>query len=477
MRRRTSRSASSAIAPTASGAAISANRKPRSGDATRLAQNHARTAPSMKNSPCATLTMRITPKTSDRPSAVSARTNAVTVPSSNARKRCGPKLMGSGPRMRRSERLLRVVRLGVVQAVFDLRAVHDLELAALDLGDVLVAVALVQLAVELLRALRVPRSFGEVGHRFERLDELLVVGRRRILVAALLDRLLDDMERLPAAEHVRERRHVLRVRSARARVVYADELAVVLRVRGRASIGVARERFPEVRAVEELEARACDVDPFERIDEAEDLRALLAEMLAHRLHERQHARPDHHVVQHFGVRRHAREVLGERALGWRDRQLLEHRAAALRYRLAEKVAVIVAEGVVGVDHRDFLAELVDNPRGHRRDLRAHCGDAGLEDGAVELARGDVVALAHHEVRDLQLARARRRGDHDVREQRPINEVDLVLLAELLDDLGSSLRVGAVILGDDLHRPSGDAAFLVHELYCCGGPAPGPAPPR
>src|SRR5262249_53968206 len=58
---------------------------------TRLANHQASTAPSMKNSPWATFTTRITPNTSDSPSAVSASTAAVTVPSSTARKRWGPK--------------------------------------------------------------------------------------------------------------------------------------------------------------------------------------------------------------------------------------------------------------------------------------------------------------------------------------------------------------------------------------------------
>ncbi len=55
------------------------------------ATNQARTAPSMKNSPWATLTTRITPKTRLRPEAVSARTSAITRPSIVARSRNGPK--------------------------------------------------------------------------------------------------------------------------------------------------------------------------------------------------------------------------------------------------------------------------------------------------------------------------------------------------------------------------------------------------
>src|SRR6185436_15171036 len=116
-----------------------------------------------------------------------------------------------------------------------------------------------------------------------------------------------------------------------------------------------------------------------------------------------------------------------------------------------------------------------DPRRHRGDLRAHVGDPGLEDVAIELARGDVVALADDEIRNLQLARARRRSDDDVREQRAVDEVDLVLLAELLYDLGPALRVGAVVFGDDLDRSPGNAAFLVHELDRRGGRALVPAP--
>ena len=54
----------------------------------------ASTAPSMKNSPWATLTTRMTPNTSDSPSAVSASTAEVTSPSRAARRRCGPKCIG-----------------------------------------------------------------------------------------------------------------------------------------------------------------------------------------------------------------------------------------------------------------------------------------------------------------------------------------------------------------------------------------------
>lgn len=66
----------------------------------------------------------------------------------------------------------RVVAFRLVETVFDRGFVHDLELAALDLGDVLDAEALVDLAVEGLFPLRMLRTLGELGQRLSRLDQL-----------------------------------------------------------------------------------------------------------------------------------------------------------------------------------------------------------------------------------------------------------------------------------------------------------------
>ncbi len=57
---------------------------------THCPMNQASTAPSMKNSPCATLTTRMMPKVRLRPTAVSARTADVTSPSITASKSKGP---------------------------------------------------------------------------------------------------------------------------------------------------------------------------------------------------------------------------------------------------------------------------------------------------------------------------------------------------------------------------------------------------
>ena len=95
---------------------------------------------------------------------------------------------------------------------------------------------------------------------------------------------------------------------------------------------------------------------------------------------------------------------------------------------------VVEEAVVGHDEG---VEVVVQPflRGHRGHLRAHVGDARLHAPAVHLARGDVVALADHVIRHLQFACCRRRADHDVREERAVDDVGLVLVGEFADHFG------------------------------------------
>ena len=226
---------------------------------------------------------------------------------------------------------------------------------------------------------------------------------------------------------------------------------------------IARRAFPEMGAVEEFEAGAVDVHRLERVDEAEQLRLVRAVELAEFLDEGQHAGADHDVVEDVRVGGDLRQVFGERALGRRDRDLGDDIAALRLDGGREIVAMVVAEGVVGIDHRHLLAEVAGDPRRHRGDLGAHVGDAGLEDVAVQLAGGDVVALADHVVGDLELAGGRCRADDDMAEQGAVDDVGLVLAGELADDFSAALGVGAVVLDDDLDRPAVDAAGLVDEL--------------
>src|SRR5713226_5462304 len=187
----------------------------------------------MKNSPCATFTIRMTPRTSERPMAVSAITSPETTPSRRPRKRCPVKLMTGAPtcwfswplpvvpfRDRRAcavsflspvsvtgkrcsarprkasrtdrrqkasqrnlERLRGVVALRLVHAVLDPGPVDDLESPVLHLRDELLAERLVQAAHELLRALRVPVAFVEPLKPLQSFNERAVVLGAGLLIA------------------------------------------------------------------------------------------------------------------------------------------------------------------------------------------------------------------------------------------------------------------------------------------------------
>lgn len=219
-----------------------------------------------------------------------------------------------------------------------------------------------------------------------------------------------------------------------------------------------------MRALEELEAGVGDVHRLERVDEAEDLGPVArAVELAQLLDEGEDGRAHHDVIEHLGVARDAREVAGEAGLGRRNGDL-RHDLAPLRFhRFGEEVAVVVAEGIVREDHRDLLAEVLRDPGRHRRDLRAHVGDARLQRPAVQLARGDVIAFRADQIGDLQFGRPGGCGDHHMAEERPEDHVHLGLRGQLLDHLGTAARVGRIVLEQDLDRTPGDAARLVHHL--------------
>ena len=166
---------------------------------------------------------------------------------------------------------------------------------------------------------------------------------------------------------------------------------------------------------------------------------------------------------HLGLGRDLREVFGEGAFRRRDGDLRDDLGALRLQRRRQVVAMVVAEGEIGEDLRDLLAGIGRDPRRHRLDLALHVGDAGLEDVAVELGRGDVVAFADDEIGHLGLAGGGRRADDDMREQRAEDDVGLVLGGELADHLGAAAGIGAVILDDDLDRPAVDAAGIVDRL--------------
>ena len=137
--------------------------------------------------------------------------------------------------------------------------------------------------------------------------------------------------------------------------------------------------------------------------------------------------------------------------------------------------MVVAEGVVGKDHGDLLAQGLGDIGGHRQHLRLHVGDAGLQRVAIEDAARHVVALGDDEIGHLQLGRARRGSDHHVAEQRPEDRVAFVQGGETVERLGAAARVGAVILGHDHQLAAVDTAHGVDPRGGGGRDAFVPAP--
>ena len=183
-------------------------------------------------------------------------------------------------------------------------------------------------------------------------------------------------------------------------------------------------------------------------------------MLTHFLNEGEHPRPDHDMVDQVGIGGDLGEIFGVGGFRRRDGERRGYRAAVGGYRRAEKISVIIAEGVIRIDHRHVLAEVVQDPGGDALDLGADIGDARLEGVAVERSRGHVIALADHEIGRLQLARPRRRAVHHMGEQGAEDEVHLVFQGEFLDHFRATLGVGAVVLDDQLDGPPADAAMAV-----------------
>ena len=141
----------------------------------------------------------------------------------------------------------------------------------------------------------------------------------------------------------------------------------------------------------------------------------------------------------------------------------------------EIVAVIMAECKIREDHRHLLAQRVGHERRHRLNLAFHIGDARLQRIAVQHAAGHVMPLGHHKIGQLQLARARGRADHHMRKQGTEPDIAIVLGGKFLHHLGAALGIGAIILGDDLHRAPVDAAPFVDQRRRGGGGTVIPAP--
>ena len=321
---------------------------------------------------------------------------------------------------------------------------------------------LMGLAVEHLGPLRVVVARLEGGHRLDRLDEFLAVCRA--LIACRLHPLLDDEERFPAAEHMGIGGDILGIADRGAVVIHPHGGAIEgFRIRG---IGLfhAVVAFPEMRAFQEFEAGRGGIDGLQAVDEAKDLRPRARSVeIAQFLDEGQDGRADHDVIENLRLGRDLGQIAGEAGLGRRDGDLGDHLAPLGLDRFGKEIAVVIAEGVIGIDHRHFLAEVVHDPGRHGGDLRAHIGDAGLQRPAVQHARGHVIAFGTDEVGDLQFARPWGGADDDMGKKRAEDRVATGLRGQLFHHFGAALGIGGVVFEHDLDRAAIDAAAIVQHL--------------
>lgn len=84
-------------------------------------------------------------------------------------------------------------------------------------------------------------------------------------------------------------------------------------------------------------------------------------------------------------------------------------------------------------------------------------------------------LADYIIRDFQFSSGGSRADDHVRKQRAVDDVGLVLIGKFRHYLRAALRVGAVVLDDDLDRPAIDAAGIADRLHGGAGRASRTAP--
>ena len=180
------------------------------------------------------------------------------------------------------------------------------------------------------------------------------------------------------------------------------------------------------------------------------------------------------MIQDLGFCRNLRQILGKAGFGRRNGDLGNHLTALRLHRGGKEVAVIVTKGIVREHHRDLLAKIGRNPWGHRGNLAAHIGDAGLQRPAVQRARGDVIAFRANKIRNLQLTRARGRSHDDMAKQRAKDQFAAMLIGQLVDHFGTALGVGAIVFIDQLDRSATNAAHIVDHLRCRIGGALIPA---
>ena len=103
------------------------------------------------------------------------------------------------------------------------------------------------------------------------------------------------------------------------------------------------------------------------------------------------------MIEHFRLARDLGEIAGKGRLVRGDRDLGQNLAALRLDRLGEIIAVIVAKGEIGKDHRYFLAQIFRHKGRHCQNLTFDIGDARLKRVAVKHPAGDVMAFGDNEI--------------------------------------------------------------------------------
>ncbi len=249
------------------------------------------------------------------------------------------------------------------------------------------------------------KALGQDGHRLDRLDQRGAILRPGI--ARRLHPRLDDMQRFPAAEHMRIGGHVARVTDRRAALVDTHRRAIGGLMRTLIRLLIAAHAFPEIAVLEELQTGTVNRHRLQTVDKAKERRTLPAKEFAQFLDKGQHGGSDHDVIQNLGVARNLGEILGERGLRGRNRDMCQHFAALRLDRLRKEIAVIMAECEIREHHRDLFAKIRGHIGRHRLNLTFDIRDARLQRVAVEHARGHMMPFRDHEIRQLQFPRTRR----------------------------------------------------------------------
>mmetsp|Transcript_23360 Transcript_23360/g.40758 ORF Transcript_23360/g.40758 Transcript_23360/m.40758 type:complete len:322 (+) Transcript_23360:679-1644(+) len=270
------------------------------------------------------------------------------------------------------------------------------------------------------------------------------------------------MQCFPAAKHVRVSGDIPRITHRSAVGIHPNPLTEEGVIFGLVFLRVTWITFPEICPIQELKSGASNINRLKTINKSKHLRALRPKELAKLFHKGQHCRTNHHVINHFGLTRDFREVLGKGGLGRRYGNMLQHFATMRLNRGRKIVAVVMAKCKIREHHCDFLTEVVRYKRRHRMHLAFYIGDPRLKRVSVQHTACDMMTFRHHKVRQFQFPGTRCRADDNMRKQRSKTDVTVMLGREFLDHFRATLRIGPIVFCNNLQRTTIDATLLIDQ---------------